>query len=170
MASEYFENFPQVVIDNSGNTITNICLRVNFFQSIKNNASLFELLQINDGERPEDIATLAYDDPTLYWVILWANDITNTFTQWPLNSDELMDYVSQVYGAENIFAIHHYETIENSPLGIGVIVNQGHAFSQSVSNFDYEDGLNEAKRNIKVLDPAYINQVISAYAKIFQGS
>jgi hypothetical protein len=163
---EYFSQFPEV-IDGNGDSITNICLRVDFFNSIKTNAALFEMLQINDGERPEDIATLAYDDPTLYWVILWTNDITNTFTQWPLNSDELMDYVSQTYGAENIFAVHHYETIQGSPLGIGIIVNEGTEFSQSVTNFDYEDSVNEAKRTIKVLDPNYITQVTAAYATIF---
>ena len=56
MSAEYFQNFPQVV-DSNGDRITNICLRFNFFESIKNNATLFEMLQINDGERPEDIAT-----------------------------------------------------------------------------------------------------------------
>lgn len=164
---EYFTNFPEV-LDVNGNSTTNVCARVDFFNTMKTNAVLFEILQINDGERPEDIAMLAYDDPTLFWVILWTNNIVNVYTQWPLNSDELMNYVSNTYGAENIFSIHHYETIQGSPLGIGIIVNEGTAYSQSVTNFDYEDSLNEAKRNIKVLDPIYINQVVSEYTKIFQ--
>ena len=163
---EYFANFPTITLQNN-TTMTNICARVDFFNAIKSNAQLFEELQILDGEKPEDVAIIAYNDPTLYWVILWCNDIVNVYTDWPLNSTQLMNYVIAQYGAENIFEPHHYETTSESDLGEGIIVNEGTPFSIAVSNFDYEDGLNEAKRYIKILQPQYISQVLQEYSKIF---
>ena len=37
----------------------------------------------------------------------------------------------------------------------------------AVSIYDYEDRLNEAKRSIRLLAPAYINQIEKELAKIF---
>ena len=163
---EYFTNFPSITNDQNVK-MTNICARIDFFNAIKNNAQLFEELQILDGEKPEDVAIIAYNDPTLYWIILWCNDIINVYTDWPLNSTQLMNYVSAEYGAEHIFDIHHYETTAESDLGAGIIVNQGTPFSVAVTNFDYEDGLNEAKRYIKILQPQYISQVLREFSNIF---
>jgi len=163
---EYFTNFPEVTVD-SGESITNVCLRIDFFEKIKDVAALFEDLQIRDGERPEDIALLAYNDPTLYWIILWVNNIANTYKDWPLSGDRLLDMISEKYGSSHIYDVHHHETISGSDLGIGIVVNSGAPFSQAITNFTYEDGLNEAKRNIKVLRPTYVPQVIAEYNKIF---
>ena len=45
---EYFTQFPEVI--NDGESITNVCLRVDFFNAIKNAAILFEDLKIRDGD------------------------------------------------------------------------------------------------------------------------
>ena len=84
-----------------------------------------------------------------------------------MSGDRLLDYITDKYGVGNAYAVNHYETTAESDLGAGIIVNEGTPFSMAINNFDYEDGINEAKRRIKVLSPVYVNQVVAEYNKIF---
>lgn len=164
--TEYFSNFP-IITTIDGKNITNITSRIDFFNQIKGNSAIFEYYQVKDNQRPEDIAQLVYNDPTLFWVILWSNNICDVWQEWVRNTDRLMEYVGQKYGTNNIFTIHHYETTSESDLGIGIVVNSGTPFSQSVTNFVYEDRLNEAKRKIKIINPVYIGQIVKEFNKAF---
>lgn len=165
--SEYFQSFPTVTtIDDK--IVTDITKRVDFFNKIRENSAIYEYIQVMDNERPEDISQMAYNDPSLFYIILWINNITDVWQEWARNTDRLMEYVGQVYGTNNIFAVHHYETIQGSDLGIGIIVNQGTPFSQSISNFDYENSLNDAKRKIKIVNPVYISQIIKEFNAAFK--
>jgi hypothetical protein len=40
---------------------------------------------------------------------------------------------------------------------------------ESISNFEYEDRLNESKRRIKVLNPAMIDKVVSDIQRLLSG-
>jgi hypothetical protein len=157
---EYFSAFPTVV-NSDGDTMTNVCIRLNFINKIKNNASIFQYVPIRTGQRPEDIANIYYGDPSLYWIVLWMNDVVDPYYGWLLTDNQLMEYANVKYA--NVYATHHYETIAGSNLPIGTIVNQGTAFSQAITNLAYEQTQNEKKRNIKILQPQYKAQVLAEY-------
>lgn len=157
----YFESFPLTVYNNQD--ITNILIRLDFLNKIKDNAVLYDDLQIEDGETAEDLADLIYGDSNLFWVILWSNNVINPFRDWLLSADQLMLFVQEKYGEENIYNPHHYETTSSSDLGAGIWVNFGTPFITTISNYDYEAGLNEAKRKIKIMRPNYISQILQEY-------
>lgn len=158
---EYFSAFPK--IDYNGYTITDISKRVNFIQRIKDNATLYQYHILQDGQRPEDIALQYYNDVKLFWIVCFVNDIVDPFYDWLLTEPQLFIYVSAKYGAENVYTVHHYEAIDGSDLPLGTWVDFGTPFSESITNLAYEISLNEAKRNIKILRPVYVQQVISEF-------
>jgi hypothetical protein len=157
----YFDGFPNTLFN--GQNLTNITVRLNFLTQIQSNAALFQYFFVQDGDRPEDIAFQAYGDSNLYWIVLWLNNIIDPYLEWPQTSEQLMEYVQNVYGVENVYATHHYESIAGSNLPLGTWVNLGTPFSQAVTNFDYENNVNEGKRKIKLLYPGYLPQVLQEY-------
>lgn len=161
--TDYFSSFPTITYQKK--EMKNITIRLDFLDRIKNNIALFERHQLRDDERPEDVALNYYGDSALYWIVLYMNDIVDPFYDWLLNEQRLIEYVSNKYGAENVYATHHYETTAQSELGEGVFVDFGTPFSTAVSNYEHEDRENEKKREIKILKRRYVAQVISEYNK-----
>ena len=91
----------------------NIFKRPKLRDDIKQIATGFEYYQVIGNERPDQIAEKYYSDPELDWVILITNNITNISQEWPLDNDSLYKYMLDKYKSEEeIYKIHHYETIE----------------------------------------------------------
>lgn len=161
----YFENFPLTYYSlddiKSVQVVTNILLRVVFNDSIKNNLSLFDEYDIREGDTPEIVADLFYNNPQFHWIILHMNDILDPRFDWPLTSNNLIKYCQNKYA--NIYATHHYEDVD------GNWVNSNYPNATSISNFTYEDKLNEAKRRIKILKPRYIESIVREFNKKFEG-
>lgn len=160
---DYFSAFPKITYN--GTTITDITIRLDFIQRIKSNLALFEYVQLQDGQRPEDIANIYYSDPSLYWIILYINSVIDPYYGWLLTDSQLFEYVKNKYGVDKVNSVNHYETTTQSDLGAGVWVNLGTPFCDPVTNMEYEQDLNEVKRKIKILKPSYISQVLSEYQK-----
>lgn len=164
---EFFSGFPY--INYNDKVMKNITIRLDFIKSIKDNLSLFQHVQIMAGQRPEDIANIWYADPNLYWVILYINDIVDPYYDWFLPDDELMALVKNKYGVENVYATKWNVTIAGSDLPLGTPCNSGTPFSEPLTNFEYEQALNEKKRKIKVLKPAYLAQIQTEYFAELRG-
>ena len=72
----------------------------------------FEFYEIQENERPDQIAQRIYNDSELDWVIRLVNNIQDYYSDWPLNNSELHNYLIEKYGSEEkLTEIHHYETI-----------------------------------------------------------
>lgn len=93
MAKPYFRQLPNFEYINrtSDGTDTSISdytavknlfkkgkLREDIFQDL----SFFEKYQIIGNDRPDNVANIVYKDPTLDWLILLCNNITNVQTEW----------------------------------------------------------------------------------------
>ena len=84
-------------------------LRTDVDQSI----TAFNYYYIEQGMRPDVLAQEIYGDSELDWVVLTSNNITNVRDQWPLEHDNLHEYMLDKYGSDqNILGIHHSETIK----------------------------------------------------------
>lgn len=118
----YFNELPDIeVISRFLNTenneeyvkIKNLWRRAKVREDIANIASAFDYYQIQDNERPDQIAEKFYEDPELDWVILITNNITNINTDWPLDNNSLYNYLIDKYGSEEVLQqTHHVETLE----------------------------------------------------------
>ena len=152
-------------------------LRDDIFQDL----TFFTKFTVAGDDRPDNVANTVYDDPTLDWVILLSNNIVNVQSEWPLGQAAFNTYITEKYGDETTLysGIHHYESREVQANDGTIIIPSGQRVSigQSVSFFDedssqqivrtdvampitnyaFEEKLNDEKRNIFVLKPIYLN-------------
>ena len=147
----------------------------------------FDYYYVQDQQRPDVLAQQLYGDSELDWVILTANNITNIRDQWPLNNNDLHAYMLEKYGSEqNILGIHHYETRQIldeynrvvMPAGLEVDADFTFKYKNftntivtvnpvvTITNYDYENKLNEGKRQIRILKPQYLGAFISEHKQI----
>ena len=152
------------------NSVTDIFRRVKIRSKIADNVSLLDKYDVAEGEKPEDIAYKIYGDTDYFWVVTLVNNIVNRYYDWPLDSFSFQQYIKDKYS--NPDGIHHYEVIQSSGKQTGdgpadyshkLEVNSTHPGAQSVSNTEYERRLQDKKRQIKLLQPNYLNNFIDEF-------
>ena len=128
---------------------------------------------IKDGVRPDQVADNVYGDPELDWVVLTSANIINVRDEWPLDSREMYNYALNKYG-NDLNQIRHYQTTEVKDssgrliLPKGKVVDSGFTIPDpssstatlnpvgGVTNYEYENKLNDEKRSIYILSPNYL--------------
>ena len=162
----YFANFPFIVYDSVGNDdfkiVTNLLKRVALRTKVRTNTFLYDTYDVKDGETPEMIADKLYDDPQLHWVVLFVNNITDRYHQWPMASIQFNQFINDKY--TNIDAVHHYEIAQTSgdtsvKINIGTdTTGYSEADLTTITNYEYEVERQDTLRKIRLLDGAYIEQ------------
>ena len=161
--------------------VKNFFKRVRLRDDIFQDLTFFTKFTVAGDDRPDNVANTVYDDPSLDWVVLLSNNIVNVQSEWPLGQAAFNTYITEKYGDETTLysGIHHYESREVQANDGTIIIPSGQRVSigQSVSFFDedssqqivrtdvampitnyaFEEKLNDEKRNIFVLKPIYLN-------------
>ncbi len=162
----YFKYFPTIRYDVRGTKnsrsvqlVTDILKRVRKRLDIVNRA-YFEQYFVKDGDTPESLSHQVYGDSTLHWIILYSNYMTNPYYDWPLTYIDLKKFVIKKYGEANINSTHHYEDVD------GYEVDSTASGATAITNFLYEETLNDAKRTINVIKSEYTQEIVSEFKKI----
>lgn len=165
-------------------TVKNLFKKGKLREDIFGNLSFFTKYKIVGDDRPDNVAFDVYGDETLDWLVLLCNNILNIQTEWPLPQESFENFLLNKYGSqEGLLKIHHYETIKITdssgitivPEGIQVPSNYTVEYYDSgleqyvnrsnitttITNYDYENQIEENKRNIFVLKPTYLNVVLN---------
>ena len=170
----YFSYFPKGYYDlkNDGNLklVTDLMRRVKIRSKVLNEVSLYDLYDVQDGDTPESIAFKHFGDSKLHWVILLTNNINDRYYDWPLTTNEFENYLNEKY--TNPDGIHHYEITQSS--GATTSMDNSHLLevnsttpnASSVSNREYEERLQNVKRQIKLLNTAYLNVFIEEFQEL----
>ena len=196
----YFKELPNILYPNLLPSINKIEDRIpvkNIFKRSKlrddvdQAITAFDYFYIEQGMRPDMVAQRLYDDPELDWVILSTNNIINIRDQWPLEHNDLHEYMLDKYGSEtNINDIHHYETRQILdeynrvviPAGLEVDANFSFKYQNysnsivtvnpvsAITNYQYEVKLNDQKRRIKVLKPQFLPLFLTNHKNIMKYS
>ena len=199
MANPYFNNLPEFEYINRTKegrsegdytTVKNFFKRGKLREDIFQDLTFFTKFIVEGDDRPDNVATKVYDDPTLDWVVLMANNIVNVQSEWPMSQADFFTYVTDKYDSEETLysGIHHYESREVKTTDGSIIIPRGErvGVGQSVSyyddllgqhvratditipvtNFDYEEKLNNDKRNIFILKISYLNIVFDDLEEI----
>lgn len=111
----FFDNLPP--IQYRGRIAPNILKRIAIPKDIISQGELYQPYVIDDGDRPETIAHLYYNDVHYDWLIRLANNIYDEASQWPLTQNQLIRVLRDKYGSiESIMStIHHYVLKSNIP-------------------------------------------------------
>ena len=172
----YFKNFPTIVYDAVGNgefkDVKNLLRRVGVRAKVKANTLFYDTYDVKEGETPESIADKLYDDPELHWIVLLVNDITDRYHQWPMNYSQFNEFIADKY--DDIDGTHHYELAQssgNTDTKIEVYNNSAlytgdsdfYSNATIITNREYEEQQQEIKRQIRLLDPRYVEDFTEEY-------
>lgn len=168
----YFEKFPRIQYTNTANgnpvTVTNILKRIGARQALKENSTILEKYLIRGSETPESLAFDLYGDAELHWVILLVNDIYDRYHQWPMNVNQFQAYLASKY--DNPDGVHHYEIAQSSG-DTNVTINIGsdnsdYPSATLVTNFEFEEKLQDERRAISILAGNFISQFVKEYESL----
>ena len=178
---EYVSRLPDAKISDY-NPVKNFFMRGKLREDIFQDVSVFTKYEIRGDDRPDNVAFEVYGDANLDWLVLTCNNIINVYDEWPMTQFNFENYLLDKYDTyENINATHHYETTEvkNSkgavivPAGLEVDSNYSVSFYDEeiegmtivsspvteITNYHYEEKLQEDRRNIFLLKPRFLNVV-----------
>ena len=190
----YFDLFPNVELPSFSSkrnsnydtiVVKNLFKRGKVREDIFQSVAAFNKFRVVGDDRPDNVAFEIYGDEELDWVVLLSNNIINIRDEWPMSQYDFQRYLDNKYDSVQLSQIHHYETTEiRSPndkllLQSGLTVDADFTFSYSygtttynvnnvtsVSYFQHEVNKNDAKRNIYLARPEYVNTIINDMREI----
>lgn len=169
---KHFEFYPK--IEYGDNHAVNILVRGKIRDAILEKSAMYYKYTITDSDRPDILATKYYGNPTSTWAIYYANNILDPRHDWPLSDSVFYDYVKSKYGSiykaqSELEEPHHYlldgKYIIDKETYLDPAVEGA---KTKVSAFEYEWNLNEAKREIKIIDVVYLSQITNELENLFK--
>jgi hypothetical protein len=168
--------------------LTNLLARVSIIPEFLKNPVIYYNYDIQEGDTPEIIAYKYYGDAYRYWIVLFTNQIIDPQWDWPIESNSFAKYIDDKYSNINPYStVYQYEkvitkydattqttTVENIVIDedtYNSLVESTNTYTlptgsvtvtttkRAVSYYDYEVELNDKKRNIKILNSVYVDEV-----------
>ena len=190
-------DYPSLLKERESNTdfvqTKNLFRRVKIREDLFANFMQFDKYEVIGDERPDNVAEKVYGNDSLDWVILLSNNIIDINNEWPMNQSQLNMFLNEKYTPQQLVSIHHYETLELRDnknqliLPAGLVVDAdfnmeylsgGQVKStnslvdgrpiRAVTFFDYENDLNDQKRNINVLKQEFLGLFIKDFERIMK--
>ena len=189
---EYLPNFEYVSRLPGSNKISDYTEVKNLFrrgfinEEIFQDLTYFEKYSIVGDKRPDQVAFELYQSEKLDWVIMLCNNIMNKQSEWPLDNLSYYNYLQRKYGSEqNLSKIHHYESDEVAMSTGEIVLKKGTRINKDfsvsfydagldvnvtrtnisypVTNQQYEDKINDDKREIFVVKQEYLLLIIDEF-------
>jgi len=180
---EYVSRLPNAKIGDYI-TVKNLFKRGALEPDILENLAFHTKYEIKGDDRPDNVAFDVYGNSNLDWLVLLCNNIINIPNEWPMLQNDFDEFLLEKYGSyAKINDTHHYETqeIKNSrdviivPKGLECESNYSITYfdaytgrevtvlsadcTTEVTNFTYEERIENKKRDIYVLKPRYISVI-----------
>lgn len=149
---------------------SNIMLGIRFREVLKKNLVFYYDYVVTDEDRPDIIAHKYYGSIDYTWIIFYTNNMLDPIYDWVLTYDEFTSYLIKKYGSiehthqnikeyrnKNDFVID-YDTWLATPE-----VERSHK-----TIYQWENDINEGKRNIVLLEDIYLQTVISEFKDLMK--
>lgn len=206
--SNYFSKMPN--ISYSGIQVKDITRRSAFISSVLSNPYAYLPYTVKEGEKPEDIAYYYYGSVDYTWLVLLANNIVDSYYDWPLDDKDFNEYIIKKYESvsgntgydvvawaqnetidENI--LYYYKEVDQvtlkanpesfettysraedgmilrnergEPIVVERVIPEGWL---PVRVYEYEQYLNENKREIRLIDRQYRDQIDSELTRLMR--
>jgi hypothetical protein len=172
-----FNFYPKI---NYNNTYSiNIAVEVEVVQQYLKDYNNYYTYTIKDGERADIIAESFYGDPTLDWIIYLCNNIVDPYKDWIMTDKDFINYLESKYemsayklastNTNDTIAYYYYTGLPSdtqaeidsynytlTPFTYDQLGSPSGWTAKSI--WELESEKNEAKREIKLLKPVYINK------------
>jgi len=182
--NSYFRQLPQLDYPSLSNDrksaydyqlVKNLFKRAVLRDDVFNDVTNFEKYSVEGDERPDQVAYNFYRDSGLDWIVLTTNNIIHVRDEWPMSNRDFLTYLNEKYTSEELSNVHHYETREIrdesntliQPAGVRVKSDYSVTYVENdtvktkssikmITFLEHETNLNDAKRNINILKPDYV--------------
>ena len=182
--NSYFRQLPQLDYPSLSNDrksaydyqlVKNLFKRAVLRDDVFNDVTNFEKYSVEGDERPDQVAYNFYRDSQLDWIVLTTNNIIHVRDEWPMSNRDFLTYLNEKYTSEELSNVHHYETREIrdesntliQPAGVRVKSDYSVTYVENdtvktkssikmLTFLEHETNLNDAKRNINILKPDYV--------------
>ena len=182
--NSYFRQLPQLDYPSLSNDrksaydyqlVKNLFKRAVLRDDVFNDVTNFEKYSVEGDERPDQVAYNFYRDSGLDWIVLTTNNIIHVREEWPMSNRDFLTYLNEKYTSEELSNVHHYETREIrdesntliQPAGVRVKSDYSVTYVENdtvktessikmLTFLEHETNLNDAKRNINILKPDYV--------------
>lgn len=158
--------------------INDLSVFVGLSQKYKDNPSLYLNYTLKDGDRFDTLSNRLYKTVDYWWTIPLFNGLFDFDNQLPLSEDELSTQIAIKYPFKQVADIHHYETLDGFITDLFSVKEKYKLNLESdavarlnlkpVSILEYETNLNQAKRNIKMIDPDYIRRFVDEVQSFYK--
>tara|TARA_B110000211_G_scaffold11277_1_gene11870 strand:+ start:2017 stop:2619 length:603 start_codon:yes stop_codon:yes gene_type:complete len=199
--SKYFRYYPQTqyAFANGSFTIEKSVKNISLKTVLKDGLSqddpyIFLRYTISEDEKAEDIADFYYDDPAMSWLVYFANDIVDPYTQWPKTYENFTEYFRKKYASQALPTgtdaivwgqnatrtdniVHWKNTDDETMLISPDSYIRAQTFNgdfvagdwTAVRRFDYEMEENENMRNILLVNTSYAPIVLENLRSLLNG-
>lgn len=199
--SKYFRYYPQTqyAFANSSFTIEKSVKNISLKTVLKDGLSqddpyAFLRYTIVENEKAEDIADFYYDDPAMSWLVYFANDIVDPYTQWPKTYENFTEYFRKKYASQALPTgtdaivwgqdttrtdniVHWKKTDDETMLISPDSYIRAQTFNSdfvagewtAVRRFDYEMEENDELRNIILVNTSYAQTVLENLRSLLNG-
>ena len=181
--ANYFKNLPRVNYDifgtepNNYRSVTNIMKRIKFKPKVLEDISDYYPYYVKEGERPDIVSHQKYGTVAYAYLIMLIYDIYDPNFDWPLSSQQFEQYIRNKYGTvESAMGTtkFYYQIIRAEVPRTGIaeripevkfIVDETtyNALDQTLRTtqtvYEWEDELNDNKRNIKLINSDFIQDI-----------
>jgi len=184
----YFKTFPKVSYDLRKNgkpqDITNLMIRYKLSAALKAQAMNYYTYSIEDGQRPDNVAFDLYNIGSYSWILLLINSMHDPNYDWPLSQRSFEKFIKAKYGSLALAqsTVHEYRQIVNEHSVLfdntiipkrTLVVDETTYNTLSVSGreisykYNYEDELNESRRNLLYLPVDSLSVVLAQISNVF---
>lgn len=150
--------------------VSNLLLAAKFKEVLRKNAAFFYPYTVHDDDRPDIIAHKYYGSPNYTWVIFFTNNIVDPLYDWVLPYPDFIDYLKAKYGSLE----YTHQNVKYRYNNRGYIIDE-ETYNSLAANeketetiYEWENRLNEAKRNIQLLEDMHLNKVLSEFRTIMR--
>ena len=199
--SKYFRYYPQTQYAFANGSFTieksvkNISLKTTLMDKLsQDDPYAFLRYTISEDEKAEDVADFYYDDPAMSWLVYFANDIVDPYTQWPKTYENFTEYFRKKYASQALPTgtdaivwgqdatrtdnIVHWKNTDDETI---LISPDSYIRAQTfngdfvagdwtaVRRFDYEMEENEELRNIILVNTSYASTVLENLRSLLNG-
>lgn len=174
---KYFESLPSIqypyygkMVGESEDNITlintvDIMIRFRIRQAVANNPLAYYIYNWKDGDRPDKIAALYYDDAELAWLVMLSASAFDWLYEFPMSQSQFLEYITSRYGsvtsAES--TIHHYEDGDGHVIDLLTYNSIGDVNKRAVSVLSFEEEVNESKRKIKLISKEFVPLIVREF-------
>ena len=158
----YFEELPNISqpsLLSGSNKIEDRVIVKNLFKRSKLRTDVdqaitaFNYYYVEDQQRPDILAQELYGDSELDWVVLTSNNITNVRDQWPLEDNDLHQYMLEKYKSNDGNLDSNTATVTITVNAIDDAPTIGDPITVNVSRSTGSANINTVSFQVDITDP-----------------